>query len=49
MVMRCVGMVLAAVYHEPLRIAGIVLMLAGIWMTWVRKSRSGPHGMNTGG
>ena len=52
MVMICVGMVLTTVfgyvYHAPLLIA-IVLMLAGIWTTWVRKARSGLNGMNTGG
>ena len=53
MVLICVGMVLTSVfgyvYRAPLLIAGIVLMLAGAWMTWVRKPRSGPDGINAGG
>ncbi len=45
MVMICVGMVLTTVfgyvYRAPLLIAGIVLMLAGAWITWLRKPESG--------
>ena len=42
---NCVGMVLTTVfgyvYHAPLLIAGVVLMLVGCWITWVRKPESG--------
>jgi hypothetical protein len=48
MVMIYVGMVLTTVfgyvYHAPLLIAGIVLMLVGGWITWLRKSESGSTG-----
>ena len=46
MAMICAGVTLTAVfgyvYHPPLLIAGIVLMLVGIWLTWVRKVKSSP-------